>query len=152
MKRSASASRSSVLIPGLRISRIRASVPATMRPARPMMSISRGDFNVIMLLAKGLSDSSGNGLDRASSRNVPDQLPGLVPVEDWCRLLAIGAEAGSDRLWVIVSTLLDGTPPSQPGQDFLVTDIEEQNRTHPATQFGKESLHTLRLRNGPDHP
>src|SRR4026208_21686 len=98
MKRSASASRSSVLIPGRRISPIRASVPATIRPARPMISTSRGDFSVIMLSAKRLPNPLRDLLHGATGGNVPDQIALLVPVEHWRGLLAIGREPGGDRL------------------------------------------------------
>src|SRR5688572_28266208 len=128
MKRSASASRSSVLIPGRRISRIRASVPATIRPARPMMSISRGDFSVIMLLAKGLSNSFRDGFHRAGCRNMSYQLSRLVPVEHWRRLSPISAEARGDSLRIIVGSLLDLTSPAQSSEDLVVTDVEEQHR------------------------
>src|SRR5918997_634336 len=106
MNRSASASRSSVLMPGRRTSRIRASVPATIRPARPMMSISRGDLSVIMLLGKSLSHSFSDFLNRSPSGNMADQISSLVPVEHGCGLLSIGLEPDGDGTRIVVGPLL----------------------------------------------
>ncbi len=52
MNFSAAASRSSVVMPGRTIWRIRSSVPATIRPARAMISISREDLSVIICPAR----------------------------------------------------------------------------------------------------
>src|SRR5688572_1420827 len=152
MNRSASVSRSSVLIPGRIISPIRARVPATIRPARPMMSISRGDFSVIMLLAKGLSNSRCDGFHRARCRNTSYQLSRLIPVEHRGRLPAVGAEARGDSVRIVVGSVLDLTAAAQSSEDLVVTDVEEQHRAQPAALFGQQPLDALRLRDGPDHP
>src|SRR3954469_24713303 len=132
MNRSASASRYSVLSPGRRISRIRASVPATMRPARAMISISRGDFRVIMLVPKSVPDPIGDLLYRAHGRNPAEQAPGLVPVQHRRCLLPIGVQASGHGAGIIIGPLLEITPSGQTGHDLLVRHIEKQHRVHPA--------------------
>src|SRR5580765_6403017 len=92
MNVSAAASRSSVESPGRTSSRMSASVPATIRPARPMASISRGDLSVIMLPAKRLANALGDLLDRADGRNAAHRVPLLIPREDRRGLLAVGAK------------------------------------------------------------
>src|SRR5215216_3180400 len=107
MKRSASASRSSVLIPGRRISRMRASVPATIRPARLMMSISRGDFNVIMLSLEHLTYSLGDLLHRPDGGNTAQQVALLIPVEHGSGLFSVRSQPGGHCRGIIVGPLLD---------------------------------------------
>src|SRR5688500_6492961 len=120
MKRSASASRSSVLIPGRRISRTRASVPATIRPARPMISTSRGDLRVIMLLAKSGADTVRDFGNGAHCRDPAQQVPFPVPLQHRRGLLAVGGQPGRDRLWIVVGTLLEVPPLGQPRQDLII--------------------------------
>src|SRR5918997_1405774 len=110
MNLSASTSRSSVLMPGRKTSRIRASVPATIRPARPIISISRGDLRVIMLLAKSLSHSFGDFLNRAPSGNMANQIPGLVPVEHGGGLFAVSLQPDSDGTRVVICPLFHVAP------------------------------------------
>src|SRR5512138_2896182 len=99
---SAAASRSSVDMPGRKISCISASVPATIRPARAITSISRGDLSVIMLLSKGPADATGDLLDRPDGGNTAHRLARVVPREQGRGLLAIGAEPGGDGRRVVV--------------------------------------------------
>src|ERR1043165_8196284 len=115
MNSSAAASRSSVVMPGRRISRMSARGPPTMRPARAMISSSRGDFSVIMLVAKGLPDTVGNLLDRTFGGNPTDGTPLLVPGEHRRRLLPIGAQPGGDGGRVVIGALLQLSAPGQPG-------------------------------------
>src|SRR5690242_21794085 len=91
MSVSAAASRSSVDRPGRRISCMRASVPATIRPARAIASISRGDLSVIMLLAKGLTHAAGDLVDRPDGGNPAHQLARVVPGQERGGLVSIGA-------------------------------------------------------------
>src|SRR5882724_8638245 len=120
MNRSALASRSSVESPGRTMSRMRASVPATMRPARAITSISRGDLRVIMSAAKGLAHAVGDLVDRADGGDAADAVARLVPGQERGGLLAIGAETGRHRRRVVVGPLLHGAAPLQPGQDLVV--------------------------------
>src|SRR6188472_2465614 len=103
MNASAAASSSSVLTPGRTSVRIRASVPATIRPARAMISTSRGDLSVTIapLLPQGLADPAGDLLDRPHRRHAADAAPRLVPGEHRGRLLAVGAEAGRHRRRIV---------------------------------------------------
>src|SRR5262245_35166503 len=125
MNASAAASRSSVLRPGRTRVRISASVPATIRPARAMMSTSRGDLRVtiVPLLLQRLADPPGDLLDLADRRHSPDAAPGLVPGEHRSGLLPIGAEPGGDRGRIVVGAALDLPAMIQPGQDLLVGDV-----------------------------
>src|SRR6185295_19454965 len=152
MKRSASASRSSVLIPGRRISPIRASVPATIRPARPMISTSRGDFSVIMLLAKGPPDPLRDLFHGACRGDAMNQVSLLVPVEHGGGLLPVGPKPGGHGLGVVVGALFDRTPLREPGENFVVRNIEEQHGIHLAALLGQEALDALRLGNSSHHP
>src|SRR6185437_9708879 len=96
MNASAAASRSSVESPGRTISRMSARVPATMRPARAIASISRGDLSVIMLAAEGRAHTVGDLGDGADRGNAPDGVARLVPGEQRRGLLAVGPQAGGD--------------------------------------------------------
>src|ERR1700682_6387871 len=114
MKRSASASRSSVLIPGRRISFIRARVPATIRPARAMISTSRADFKVIILVVEGTTYSRSNLFDRTDGGNAAEQVSFLIPVEHRGGLLPVSTEPGGDRSRIVVGALLDGAALCEP--------------------------------------
>src|SRR5689334_12209105 len=103
---SAAASRSSVDMPGRRISCMSASVPATIRPARAITSISRGDLRVIMLLAKGPAHAAGDLFDRADCGNTAHRLARVVPSEQGRRLLPIGAEPRGDGGRIVVRAVL----------------------------------------------
>src|SRR6478736_4531600 len=118
MNASAAASRSSVLSPGRTRVRISASVPATIRPARAMMSTSRGDLRVtiVPLSLQGLADPPGDLLDLADRRHPPDTAPRLVPGQHRSGLLPIGAKPGGDRGRIVVGTALDLPAVVQPGQ------------------------------------
>src|SRR5215217_5755853 len=99
---------------------MRASVPATIRPARPMISISRGDFRVIMSLSKSRPDSIRDLLDGAHGRNVTEQALTLVPLEHRRRLLSVGTQAGGDRGGIVIGSILDIPSAGQAGQDLLI--------------------------------
>src|SRR5215210_8880462 len=150
MNRSASASRSSVLMPGRRTSRIRARVSATIRPARLMVSISRGDLSVIMLPSKHLSNPLGDLLHGADRRNALQQLPLFIPIQHRRRLLPIGAQPGGHRGGIVIRPLLDASALGQTAQDLLVGDIEEEHRVHPPSALLEQALHALSLRYGAD--
>src|SRR5215208_4318959 len=151
MKRSASASRSSVLTPGRRISRMRARVAATIRPARLMMSISRGDLSVIMLSAEDLANTLGNLLDGADSGNSLQLIPPLIPLQHGSSLLPVGGQPGSHCLGIVVGPLLHIPALGQPGQDLLIGDIKEQHGVHPAAPLRKQPLDPFSLRDSADH-
>src|SRR6476646_1466594 len=138
MNRSASASRSSVLTPGRRISRMRASVAATIPPARLMMSISRGDLSVIMESAEDLANTVGNLLDAANSGNSAQLLPLLIPLQHRRGLLTVGGQPSGHCLGIVVGPLLQIAPLGQTSQDLLVGDIEEQDGVHPAAPLRQE--------------
>src|SRR6187455_3174960 len=145
MNRSASASRSSVLTPGRRISRMRARVAATIRPARLMMSISRGDLRVIMLSTEDLANTLGNLLDAADRGNSAQLFPLLIPLQHRRGLLAVGGQPGSHCLGIVVGPLLQIAPLGQTSQDLLIRDIEEQHGVHPAAPLRQEPLDPFRL-------
>src|SRR3954471_4562062 len=145
MNRSASASRSSVLTPGLKISRIRARVAATIRPARLMISISRGDLRVIMLSAKDLANTLGNLLHAADSGNSPQLFPLLIPLQDRRGLLSVCCQTGGHCLGIVVGPLLQSAALVQPGQDLLIRDVEEQHGVHPAAPLREQPLDAFGL-------
>src|SRR3954469_6870937 len=125
MKVSAAASRSSVESPGRTSSRMSARVPATIRPARPMASISRGDLSVIMLAAEGPPHALGDLVDRADRGDAAHRVPLLVPREDRRGLLTVGAKPRGDGRWVVVGAMLHGATALEPRQDLLVGHVEE---------------------------
>src|SRR3954470_1779834 len=153
MNASAAASRSSVLTPGRTRVRISARVPATIRPARAMMSTSRGDLRVTIatLVPQGLSDAAGDFLYTPNRGHPPDSAARLVPGEHRRGLLPVGAEAGRHRRRVVVNPAFDFPPIVEARQNLLVGDVEEQHRVHPAAPFGEEPRHPLRLRDGAHH-
>src|SRR5919112_4066057 len=108
MKSSAAASRSSVLTPGRTSVRMSASVPATIRPARAMMSTSRGDLSVTIgpLSLQRLPHPPRDLLDRADGGHPADPAAGLVPGEHRRGLLPVGPEPGGDGAWVVVGPTL----------------------------------------------
>src|SRR3954467_8307479 len=124
MNRSASASRSAVLTPGRSISRMRARVAATIRPARLMISISRGDLRVIMLSAEDLANTLGNLLDAADSGNSPQLFPLLIPLQHRRGLLSVRCQPGGHCLGIVVGPLLQSAALVQPGQDLVIRDVE----------------------------
>src|SRR4029453_16417657 len=105
MKRSAAASRSSVERPGRMISRMCASVPATILPARPIVSISLGDLSVIMLPSDSLADAPGDLLHGADRRDPADGFSSVVPGQDRGGLGTVGLEAGGHGSRVVVRPL-----------------------------------------------
>src|SRR5207249_8854506 len=126
-------------------------VPATIRPARAMISTSRGDFRVIMLLAKGLPDTGGNLLDRSYGRHPADRASLLVPVEDRGGLLPVRPEAGSYGGRIVVGALFQLPAASQPGEDLIVAEIKEEHGVHPAAPLAQQTLHFLCLWDGAHH-
>src|SRR5690349_11157617 len=152
MNVSAAASRSSVDRPGRRISCMRASVPATIRPARAIASISRGDLSVIMLLAKGPTHAAGDLIDRSDRGNAAHRLARVVPREQRRGLLPVGAEARGDGGRIVVGAMFQAPSAVQPGQDLLVGYIEEQHGVQLAPFLRQDALHPFGLRDGADHP
>src|SRR6266536_3147977 len=106
MNVSAAASRSSVVMPGRRISFMSARVPATISPAWAMTSISLGDLSVIMLPSQCLPDPVGDLLDRSHRRHPLDPVPSLVPGEDRGRLFPVRPKPGGNGGRVVVGPLL----------------------------------------------
>src|SRR3954467_1929412 len=151
MNRSASASRSAVLTPGRRISRIRARVAATIPPARLMISISRGDLRVIMLSAEDLANTLGNLLNAADGANSPQLLPLLIPLQHWRGLLPVRRQAGGHSLGIVVGPLFQGPALVQTGQDLLIGDHEEHHWARPAAPLREQPLDPFRLGDGADH-
>src|SRR5437016_3682804 len=146
MNVSAAASKSSVERPGRTISPMSARVPATIRPARAITSISRGDLSVIMSAAKGPAHAFGDLLDRADGGNAPQGPARVVPGEQRRRLFAIGTETGGHHVGVVVGALLDGPAAAQAAQDFVVGDVEEQHRVHVPPSLGQQAFHPFGLR------
>src|SRR5689334_16670699 len=124
MNDSAAASSSSVDRPGRTILRMSASVSATIRPARAITSISRGDLMVIMSPAKGLPNTIGDLLDRSHGGNAADRPPRLVPGEERRRLLPVRPKPGGHGRRVVVRALLDGPAAIKPRQDLFVGHVE----------------------------
>src|SRR6478736_6364461 len=147
MNDSAAASRSSVDIPGRRISPMRASVPATMRPARAITSISRGDLRVIMSAAKGPTHAVGDVLDGADRGDAAHLLPRVVPGKQRRRLLAIRPEACRDGGGIVIGAVLHRPAPVEPGQDLVVGDVEEEHRVQLPPLLGQNALHPRGLGN-----
>src|SRR6476661_1266137 len=102
---------------------INASVPATIRPARAMTSISRGDLRVIILLAKGPAHAAGDLCDRSDGGNTAHRLARVVPREEGRGLLAIGPQPRCHCRRVVVGAVLEAPAPVQPRQNLVVGHI-----------------------------